>query len=157
MADKLCGKCQLILPVDSFHIRRASKDGLASCCKSCQSAYDKARCNLPHRIEARQRYQKTPAYEESSSKAKRRYQERNPSIRKAHIMVGNFLRDGKLTKPVTCECCRDEKRLYAHHCDYTKPLEVMWLCDSCHKQWHRNNQPVYSLSPESVSIPKDHQ
>jgi len=47
---------------------------------------------------------------------------------------------GKITKPDCCENCKTvtpPRRLQGHHEDYTKPLEVIWLCDSCHKARHR--------------------
>jgi hypothetical protein len=28
------------------------------------------------------------------------------------------------------------KRLEAHHTDYSRPLEVEWLCVSCHRNHH---------------------
>ena len=34
-----------------------------------------------------------------------------------------------------CERCGKEKT-DAHHPDYSKPLEVVWLCRSCHKKEH---------------------
>lgn len=43
---------------------------------------------------------------------------------------------GKISKPSKCEKCSKEKRINAHHEDYTKPLEVMWLCYSCHSRLH---------------------
>lgn len=30
----------------------------------------------------------------------------------------------------------------AHHPDYSKPLEVVWLCSFHHKEWHRNNTAI---------------
>ena len=35
-----------------------------------------------------------------------------------------------------CELCHEEKYTLAHHSDYTKPLEITWLCDSCHVLLH---------------------
>ena len=40
-------------------------------------------------------------------------------------------------KPTTCsKCGRTNCRIEAHHHDYTKPLDVTWLCVSCHQQLH---------------------
>jgi hypothetical protein len=35
-----------------------------------------------------------------------------------------------------CEVCGNQKA-EAHHDDYSKLLEVRWLCDEHHKQHHR--------------------
>jgi ribosomal protein S27AE len=35
-----------------------------------------------------------------------------------------------------CIRCGEAKSV-AHHEDYDKPLEVMWLCQPCHKQRHK--------------------
>lgn len=40
-----------------------------------------------------------------------------------------------------CEICGAEKA-DAHHDDYNKPLEVRWLCRSCHMEWHKYNVPI---------------
>lgn len=49
--------------------------------------------------------------------------------------------------PKPCEHCgangqfSDGRReVQAHHCDYNKPLDVMWLCQRCHHEWHRYNR-----------------
>jgi hypothetical protein len=64
------------------------------------------------------------------------WKKNHPEAYKAHITVYRALKSGKLVKPKTCADCLQERRLSAHHEDYTKPLEVDWLCSSCHKLRH---------------------
>lgn len=64
----------------------------------------------------------------------------------ARTLINNSIRDGKL-KRENCVVCA---KLYqinkigeAHHVDYTKPLDVMWLCKLHHAAWHRVFEPEY--------------
>ena len=65
----------------------------------------------------------------------RRWRERNPEKRKAQVAVGNALRDRRLVRE-PCEVCGAEK-VHAHHDDYSRPLEVRWLCRQHHAERHR--------------------
>lgn len=67
----------------------------------------------------------------------KKYRENNPKKYKAHSLVGSAIRSGKLS-PEPCEVCGDVK-VHGHHCDYDKPLDVMWLCAEHHALWHRLN------------------
>ena len=40
-------------------------------------------------------------------------------------------------KPSICSKCGAEGRIEAHHADYNKPLEVVWLCRIHHVEAHR--------------------
>ena len=53
-----------------------------------------------------------------------------------HQKVKYALKIGKIKKPSICEECSREAKLNAHHEDYSKPLDVKWLCHSCHKLIH---------------------
>ena len=55
----------------------------------------------------------------------------------AHRKVNYAIRTGELIKPEKCEMCGEVKRLCGHHEDYSKPLDVKWLCYSCHKIIHK--------------------
>ena len=48
--------------------------------------------------------------------------------------------------PTPCQQCGAQK-CQAHHDDYTKPLDVRWLCRRCHVAWHRANQPIFGKAP----------
>ena len=133
---KLCNTCKTEKEVDEFGKRTASPDGLSPKCKQCQSEYDKGRANQPHRVEARELYAKTEAGKKAGYRAKRKWMENNTVKRAAHIIFGNALRDGKMTRPSHCQGCGDKCNPHGHHEDYSKPLDVVWLCPSCHKTVH---------------------
>jgi len=59
------------------------------------------------------------------------------------------VKKGIITKPKECEICRQSiifkngrSGIQAHHCDYNKPLDVLWLCQKCHHEWHKNNKAI---------------
>lgn len=62
------------------------------------------------------------------------YRRANPLKRAAHQAVQTGIRNGSLVRQL-CEGCRTEKT-HAHHDDYTKPLEIRWLCHRCHMAAH---------------------
>ena len=49
--------------------------------------------------------------------------------------VYNALKTGAIVKKPCAECGINE-HITAHHEDYTKPLDIIWLCKSCHQQLH---------------------
>jgi len=106
--------------------------------------YDRKRANNPDRIEARKRYSQTEEGRTAKQRALKSYQERFPLKRAAHIITGNAIKSGKLVRPNAYESCGSTEKIEAHHDDYTKPLSVRWLCERCHKEWHRHNEPLYA-------------
>ena len=56
--------------------------------------------------------------------------------RAASAMVANAICVGRLIKE-PCSVCGSTERIHAHHEDYTKPLEVVWLCVKHHGERHR--------------------
>ncbi len=135
---KHCNTCGTDKPLDDFHKRAASKDGRASLCKECQRQRDQARFSDPAVRHAHN--ERCKAYQHGEGKliagaAKSRYHKKHAKKRKAHVMVGNAIRDGKLIRK-PCEVC-DAVKTVAHHDDYDRPLDVRWLCERHHKEWHR--------------------
>lgn len=66
----------------------------------------------------------------------RRWRQAHPEKYVAQTAVSNALRDGKLKKG-PCARCSDTRRVVGHHHDYSRPLEVTWLCPACHGAEHR--------------------
>jgi hypothetical protein len=58
---------------------------------------------------------------------------KNPKARNAHETLRRAVKKGLVKKSSECEWCgTKECRLHGHHEDYEKPLDVQWLCSSCH-------------------------
>lgn len=155
---KVCRKCGLEKNLSEFYKKPNMADGHLNHCITCVKAYEKERRskvadhlkayeekrkNLPHRVKARREYQKTEQGKAAHKRALDNYKKKFPLKYAAHIVTGNAIRDGKLIKADSCSVCGSKEKIEGHHDDYTKPLEVRWLCESCHKEWHRNNEPVY--------------
>ena len=63
------------------------------------------------------------------------YNLKHPEKATARIKVRQAIFNGKLI-PLPCEKC-NELKTEAHHTDYSKPLDVMWLCGPCHREEHK--------------------
>jgi len=72
----------------------------------------------------------------------KRHGKRNPEKKVARKKVENALKSGELTRPEFCDNCRDNCYVEGHHEDYSKPLDVEWLCRTCHYQIHRLNKVI---------------
>ena len=59
---------------------------------------------------------------------------RNRQAERAHYKVRYAVRVGKLI-PQPCKTCGKNKS-EAHHENYNRPLDVIWLCHQCHKALH---------------------
>ena len=106
-----CGDCKAWLPKDRFG-KASDRRGVRGLCRSCETA------------------------------RRRNYRERNRSrdnmVQRAHKRVRRAVASGELVRPKFCEDCgAAPARIEGHHEDYSKPLEVDWLCGRCHRQRHR--------------------
>ncbi len=138
--SKACTQCGTVKAAAEFFSRSASVDGLQPCCKECDSRVRSQRYdeNWDREKENRQRYSSNPQQKKKSLESNRKYRQRNPQKTSAHNAVNNALRDGKIVRPDSCSDCGLATRdLEAHHEDYSRPLDVKWLCTRCHGKRHR--------------------
>ena len=134
---KRCFKCGETKDLAAFYKHPMMADGHLNKCKECAKkdvrlnsrrtrneriSYEKERSQRPERRAAALRYQ-----------AKRRVEHKEKYI--ARQAVGNAIRDGRLMKG-TCEVCGTRDRVEGHHDDYSKPLDVRWLCFRHHREHH---------------------
>lgn len=156
--EKTCFKCGHRRPIGDFYKHKMMADGHLNKCKECTKQdtkenrdakieyykrYDAWRFKNDPKVKARHAiYRMTENYAKSSSASKDRWINRNPEARAAHVILNNAVRDGRIEKPDLCSCCgmfTPSRMLHGHHHDYTKPLDVTWLCVFCHSAIHKMN------------------
>lgn len=157
---KTCPKCGETKPLEEFY-RDASRYGgrmshCAACTRAKVRARDKKKPLIPGWLEKRAAYNRERrAYETSRARERRHaeaYRERYPVKDAAKRAVKAAISRGELSRPDVCEDCggmpvpRSDGRasIHAHQDDYSRPLDVRWLCQSCHNKQHR----ALPLTPE---------
>lgn len=55
-------------------------------------------------------------------------------IETCRIRWQNALASGKMNRPDRCSNCDIICKPEGHHTDYSRPLEVIWLCHPCHRK-----------------------
>lgn len=135
---KCCRTCGAIKPIKSFYKDRRMADGHINNCKVCEIARTQAyKARNLEKVQAYDREKaKRPYYRGLSNKRKRASNKAYPERVRARYLLREALRKGQVTRPATCAICDKPKRVVAHHEDYSKPLEVEWLCYSCHGYKH---------------------
>ena len=140
---KRCCICKEERELNEFSKNKSKKDGHNNMCRICQKEY--------YLLNREQRKEKMKQYVQRNKEKIREYKNqyrkqsyhRNPEKHKARHKLNNAVRRGKIHKPLYCSSCDSDKHLEAHHTDYSKPLEVLWLCRTCHVELHnriRNKQ-----------------
>jgi hypothetical protein len=71
-----------------------------------------------------------------STEYQRRWLAKNPEKAIAHRAMNAAIKRGVLTRSACVDCGATE-RVHGHHQDYSKPLDVIWLCQPCHMRRHR--------------------
>lgn len=143
MDSKRCFKCSEVKPLGEFYVHPQMGDGRLNKCKACtkRDVAENYRKNIAHYVVyERERFTKAERKE-----AVRRYQatrrDRDPAKAATRAATSNAIRTGKLVRK-PCEVCGEAKS-EAHHDDYTKPLDVRWLCRVHHMEHH--GKTAYAL------------
>jgi len=131
---KTCFKCNEEKPLEDFYRHPRMADGRVNKCKVCNKK--DVRENRSKRADYYREYDRKRGCRQD--KAYRDfYIEKFPEKYRAHYLLSNAVRDGRL-KRESCEKC-GRKDTHGHHEDYSKPLEVRWLCPPCHFAEHKKS------------------
>jgi hypothetical protein len=141
---KLCGKNK---SRTEFYKKKGGKDGLFTICKECHKEKQRKRYSTPEyrdwnrkRVSKKEYKEKMhPYFQEYEKKRDRKESVKTSEKRRARVQLGIAVEAGHIDKPNFCEECKKECNPQGHHHDYAKPLEVKWLCQSCHMKKHRKD------------------
>lgn len=135
---KRCFKCLRDLDESEFYRHPQMADGLLGKCKECAKL--DSRKNRNARLDYYRRYDtirsQRPERKQHLRETVRRLRQQNPEKTRARTAVSRALRSGRLHRPDHCSACSLPCRPEAHHTDYSKPLDVVWLCSGCHGREH---------------------
>lgn len=120
---KRCYRCASDKPTAAFYNDKSRYDGLRRICKECDA----------------KRFPPAPRYEPKSKRdSVRDYEAANPEKLQAWRQLRKAIVAGTVVPWPACavpECTHEKPQ--AHHADYSRPLDVVWLCPLHHKQAHR--------------------
>ena len=142
---KNCFKCQRLLPISEFYGHPRMADGHLNKCKDCTRKdvkeneqrlrkdpnwviKERGRCRKKsqrRRAEGRQRVNA-----EAKKLAQTKYRHKYPEKAAARLKTAR----ARLVKQ-PCAICGNSK-VEAHHEDYSRPLDVTWLCSKHHAARH---------------------
>lgn len=150
------------------------KDGHLNKCKECTKTdtkenrelnedyykeYDRNRPNKQERLEYNKnrlnkiKEEDYAVWKEMDSSRIKNYRYKYPDKYKAHNAVNNAIRDGLLFRPEICQCCGVKvDKLEGHHESYDECqwLNVVWLCDKCHKNRHKE---IRECERKGIAVP----
>jgi hypothetical protein len=142
---KKCFKCQQEKRRCEFYAHPMMGDGLLGKCKVC------TKLDVAERIERkklepewmRQERKRCRDKQERRREAgldkrqypeiQKRWHENNKHKSKAQHLARHAMKKNVIPRQTNCNRCGvSGVRLEMHHADYSKPLEVEWLCTKCH-------------------------
>lgn len=123
---KTCARCNAIKPTDDFYARQ-------NVCKECVKARvrENYRANRDHYVAYDKRREQEGNRKDFKATALKKHRTTHPDKYRARTAVNNAIRDGRLIRQ-PCQNCGTTQNVHAHHHDYSKPLDVEWLCKDCH-------------------------
>lgn len=130
---KACPDCKSNKTLTEFGSSSYTSDGLSRVCLVC---------NRKEQAE----YRKTDRYKAYIRAYDRKRYIKNRKKYLVKAKVARALRFKKIIKPLNCVSCDEVRPLEGHHEDYDKPLDLLWLCNICHKHKHGRIKDLTLLS-----------
>lgn len=136
-----CYSCHRILSETEYHRDRMASYGIKGTCKQCaKRKRDNDQQRQKKLAKKREYYRKNKDRWVGYRKRRKIVKYRSTKAIRARKILNQAIIEGRVTKPKCCsECLRPCPKilLHAHHDNYDRPYDVIWLCSSCHGKKHR--------------------
>jgi len=127
---KTCNTCGRNKPLEQFPRMQKCKDGHLNFCNMCRAERKRTYRRADKEVMAAHT---NGAYE---------WKKRNRDKVLAHKRVHYHVKVGNIKRPETCESCKEMCKVQGHHDDYSKQLDVKWLCQTCHQARHLEQKAI---------------
>lgn len=134
-----CSKCHRLLPGTDYYSDTRTSNRLKAQCKQCHIITSIKTRDIENARRINREYMRRARridpqkYRDRELMASKNRNKNDKTM--AREMLNRAVKTGKIIKPSKCSRCGKVGKITAHHPDYSKPLEVEWLCYEC----HRNN------------------
>jgi hypothetical protein len=144
--ERVCLDCgsKFSLPENFAQTSQSNQSKTSRRCRSCirRRDHESYARHREARVEGARAYSQRPEAKALRDKRHESSINKYPEKESARRLVRNAVSTGKIIKPKVCQGCNKEElkhKLHAHHEDYSKPLDVVWLCFGCHRKVHGKN------------------
>jgi len=144
---RLCKKCGIVKEDEDFYKSKSIKSGFRTPCKECTQKKNKewAKNNYGRIREYVKEYTSKDGWRDKSNSYNREYHQKNKNKcckykrelyhkniehNKVRGIFHNEVKSGRIKRQPCVHC--GSLKSQGHHPDYSKPLEVIWVCSAHH-------------------------
>ncbi len=135
MNTRYCNKCGQEKSLDDFPKNKTKPKGHGYTCKECHRVYARVRAKTPKKIAQVARWHQSEHGKEMARVRRAERYASNKERYKAKEMIERLINKGIIRRQPCVQCGKENSQ--GHHPDYSKPLEVVWLCQLHHSEEHR--------------------
>lgn len=140
--QKICKGCEVEKSLSEYYKHTGSKDGLRGKCISCFKKQNAAWNKKNNWTVKTREWEKEnrEKYLARHRKQAKKHVEKYPLEVSVRWKTAWAIHSGKLVRKPCQECGTENS--HAHHPDYSKPFDVLWLCAKHHYDIHHKKNPI---------------
>ncbi len=152
---EICFKCHTEKPIDDFYKHPKMANGHLGKCKDCTKLDVSNRSRTPDgrtRDRARRRNNERRKQQWRDQSKRQRLKPENKIKNSARLKLRRAVLHGLIQKSLCVVC--GSINVHAHHQDYSRPYDIIWLCPLHHSAVHVGEIDWLSLPMQSINIIK---